>query len=249
MKIIQITDLHIDNENEFPYEIDVRKNFKRILKAARQAKVDHLVVTGDLCFDVGETKIYEWVKEQLDLSRIPYEIISGNHDDTVMMAETFGLQHLLTDEEMFYAKKIGKATCLFLDSARGFHSDKQLKWLKRQLYNADGNIIIFTHHPPVKAGVPFMDNKHALQNIPSIQKVLFEHRGFVNIFCGHYHVEKTIQLQNIIVQITPSCFFQIDQNFEDFKVDHHSIAYRLIDISGNALKTCVKYFRGSKQPS
>ena len=247
MKIIQITDLHIDKETEFPYDIDVRKNFKRILRAARQLKADHLVVTGDLCFDVGEKKIYEWIKEQLDLCRIPYDIIGGNHDDSPMMAEIFGLNHLMNEDELYFAKKIGKSTCIFLDSAKGFHSDQQLKWLKRQLNNANENIIIFTHHPPVKAGVPFMDNKYPLQNIPEIQKILFSHRGFLNIFCGHYHVEKTIQLQNILVQITPSCFFQIDQNYEDFKVDHHSIAYRLIDTSNGSLKTSLKYFRGSKK--
>ena len=247
MKIIQITDLHIDKENEFPFEIDIRKNFKRILRAVRQAKVDHLVVSGDLCYDVGDPKIYAWIKEQLDLSLIPYDIIGGNHDDTVMMAESFGLQHLLTEDEMFFAKKIGKATCIFLDSAKGFHSEIQLKWLKRQLTNGNESIIIFTHHPPVKAGVPFMDNKHALKNIPDIQKVFSEYRGFLNIFCGHYHVEKSIQLNNILVQITPSCIYQLDQNAEDFKVDHHSIAYRLIDTSGSSIKTSVKYFRGSKR--
>ena len=246
MKIVQITDLHIDKKGEFPFNIDTRKNFRRLLRAARRAKADHIVVTGDLCYDDGEVEIYEWVKEQLDACKIPYDIIGGNHDNTKMMAEVFKLQHLLTDDEMYFAKKMGKSTCIFLDSARGFHSEDQLKWLKRQLRNSDGHVVIFTHHPPVKAGVPFMDNKYPLQNIPETQKVLFAHRGFANIFCGHYHVEKTIQLKNILVQITPSCFFQIDQNFEDFKVDHHSIAYRLIDLSSHSVKTTVKYFRGYK---
>jgi len=247
MKIVQITDLHIDKEGEYPFDIDVRKNLKRILKSARKLKADHLVVTGDLCCDVGEVEIYNWIREELDLARIPYDIISGNHDDTLMMAEAFGLQHLCVEDEMYFAKKIGKATCVFLDSSKGFHSEDQLKWLKRQLSNGNENIIIFTHHPPVKAAVPFMDNKYPLQNIDETQKVLFSHRGFLNIFCGHYHVEKTIQLQNILVQITPSCFFQIDQNHEDFKVDHHSIAYRLIDLTNSTVKTSVKYFRGSKK--
>jgi len=207
----------LDKENEFPFDIDVRKNFKRILRAARQAKVDHLVVSGDLCFDVGDVKIYEWIRDQLDLTRIPYDVIGGNHDD------------------------------LFLDSSKGFHSENQLKWLDRQLKNGNENFVIFTHHPPVKAGVLFMDKKYPLQNIPEIQEVLFGYRGFVNIFCGHFHVEKTIQRDNILVQITPSTFYQLDQNYEDFKVDHHSIAYRLIDISSQSLKTSVKYFRGSKK--
>ena len=247
MKIIQITDLHIDKEGEYPFDIDVRKNFKRMLRAARQQKADHLVISGDLCYDVGDVKIYEWVRDQLDLTRIPYDVIGGNHDDSMLMAEVFGLQHLITDDELYFAKKLGKATCLFLDSTKGFHSENQLKWLDRQLKNGNENFIIFTHHPPVKAGVLFMDKKYPLQNIPEIQEVLFGYRGFVNIFCGHYHVEKSIQRDNILVQITPSTFYQLDQNSEDFKVDHHSIAYRLIEISNQSLKTSVKYFRGSKK--
>ena len=49
-----------------------------------------------------------------------------------------------------------------------------------------------------------------------------------------------------MIQITPSCFFQIDQKEEEFKVDHHSIAYRMIELSNGSLKTTVKYFRGNK---
>jgi Icc protein len=174
-------------------------------------------------------------------------VIGGNHDDAMMMAEVFGLQHLVTEDELYFAKKLGKATCLFLDSSRGFHSENQLKWLDRQLKNGNDNFVIFTHHPPVKAGVKFMDSNYSLQNISEIQEVLFSYRGFVNIFCGHFHVEKAIQRDNILVQITPSTFYQLDQLSEDFKVDHHSIAYRLIDISTQSIKTSVKYFRGSKK--
>ena len=112
------------------------------MRAARQAKVDHLVVSGDLCFDVGEVEIYEWVRDQLDLTRIPYDVIGGNHDDAMMMAEVFGLQHLVTEDELYFAKKLGKATCLFLDSSRGFHSENQLKWLDRQLKNGNDNFVI-----------------------------------------------------------------------------------------------------------
>ena len=86
MKIIQITDLHIDKENEYPYDIDVRRNFKRVLNAARRQKPDHLVISGDLCYQDGETEIYEWIKLQLDNSKIPYDIIAGNHDDSHMLS-------------------------------------------------------------------------------------------------------------------------------------------------------------------
>ena len=122
MKIVQVTDLHIDRENESPYEIDVRRNFKRVLNAIRRLKPGHIVVSGDLCYNVGETEIYDWIKGQLDRIKIPYDIIAGNHDDSKMMAEAFNLKHLMNDDELYYAKKLGKATCIFL-----FHSQENLK--------------------------------------------------------------------------------------------------------------------------
>ena len=73
------------------------------------------------------------------------------------------------------------------------------------------------HHPPLHAGVPFMDNQHALKNREEVQSILFEHPFNVNIFTGHYHVEKMIRKKNIVVHITPSCFFQIAQESEEFQ--------------------------------
>ena len=89
MKLIQITDLHIDRAGECPFDIDVRKNFFDILDAVIKEQPDHLIVTGDLCYRDGEDNIYRWIRAQLDGLPFPYEIIAGNHDNSVMMAEAF----------------------------------------------------------------------------------------------------------------------------------------------------------------
>lgn len=247
MKIIQITDLHIDEENGFPYDIDVRKNFLRILNAVKKQKPDHLVVSGDLCYRDPRVDIKKWIREVLNYSGLEYSVIAGNHDDSTMMAEVFNLNHLLSENEIYFAKRIKKETILFLDTGKGSLSRKQSNWLKRQLKNADGDVLIFMHHPPVKAGVPFMDNRHPMQYIEKVQKIFFEHSANVHVFCGHYHVEKTIQLKNLSVHITPSCFFQIDQQSPEFKVDHHRIAYREIVLENQTLASTVRYFDGSKK--
>lgn len=246
MKIIQITDLHIDREDEMPYDIDVRKNLTDTLLAIRSFQPNHIVLTGDLCFNIGETKIYTWIRETMDHNGIPYDVIAGNHDDSGMMAEAFEKAPLLNDGELYYAKRLGKQLCLFLDSSKGAHSKNQLNWLKRQLYQYDDNVIVFMHHPPIKAGVPFMDNKYPLQDIEEIQTVFFDHRHAVNVYCGHYHVEKNLQIKNLNVHITPSCFFQIDQREEDFKVDHHQTAYRVIELNNGILSSTVRYLTGNK---
>ena len=247
MKIIQITDLHIDIEGESPFDIDVRKNFLKIINKIQVIRPDHLVISGDLCYREGDENIYSWIKEVVDVTGIPYSVISGNHDDSTLMAKAFELEHLLIGKELFYAKKIGKSTFLFLDSSVGYHSVKQLNWLKRQLKNAKHELFVFMHHPPILAGVPFMDGKHALKDIETIQEIFFSYPNRINIFTGHYHVEKTIRINNLLIQITPSLFFQIDQESEDFKVDHHHIALREIEIENNHFSSTLKYFSGFKK--
>jgi 3',5'-cyclic-AMP phosphodiesterase len=66
MKFIQITDLHIDQSGECPFNIDVRKNFFDVLDAIITEEPDHLIITGDLCYRDGDKKIYKWIKTQLD---------------------------------------------------------------------------------------------------------------------------------------------------------------------------------------
>ncbi len=245
MKIAQITDLHIDLNGEFPFNIDVRKNFLDILEMVVKSSPDHLVVSGDLCVDKGLEKIYYWIKSHLDQLPFPYEIMSGNHDNSSVMAHVFEREHLLNDGEFYFAKRLGRTHCLFLDSAKGYHSENQLKWLKRQLKSNTEDLIVFIHHPPVKAGVPFMDNKYPLQDMEALQNIFFNYPHQITVFCGHYHVEKTIVLNNITVMITPSCFFQINQSSEAFAVDHHRIAMRSIEIGDGLLRSTVRYLDGN----
>lgn len=248
MNIVQITDIHIDEAFEYPFDIDVRKNFLRILNELKTQKVDHLVVTGDLCYREGDAKIYQWVRQQLVDTGYTFDIISGNHDDSTIMAEVFQLQHLLQGKELYYTKMLGSRFGIFLDSSKGSHSEEQLRWLRRQLKNADGEVLVFMHHPPVKAGVPYMDDNHALQDMDQLLEIFNQHDGAVFVFCGHYHVDKTIVSDNVVLQITPSCFFQIDARVSDFKVDHHQIAYRLIKTKGKGISSSLHYMRGSKKP-
>ena len=229
-----------------PYDIDVRKNFRVIMREIRSIQPDHLVISGDLCFEDGEKKTYEWVRNILELQDFPCSLIAGNHDDSILMAKVFGLEHLLIDDEIFYAKKIGKYTCLFLDTAKGYHSEKQLKWLRRQLRNHKRELIIFMHHPPFKVGMPFMDKKHGLKDAKKITDLLQSYSNNITIFCGHYHIEKTIRYKNILVHITPSCFYQLDQNSTNFKVDHHQIGMRIIEVKRNRIATTLRYFPGNK---
>lgn len=242
MKIVQITDLHIGRPGEDTYGVDVRGNFEAILSSACARQPQRLIVSGDLCYRDGDASIYTWVKAKLDGTGVPYIVISGNHDDPVLMAEVFGLKDLLQEKELYFTKDFGGQPVLFLDTTTGRVSDAQQAWLRDQLaQQRDQEAVVFMHHPPVQGGVPFMDERHPLQNREEVQTIFFEHPQNVSIFTGHYHAEKTIRQRNIVVHITPSCFFQIGQRSAGFEVDHYRIGLREINWHDGLLMNTVHY--------
>jgi Icc protein len=246
MRIIQITDSHIGREGEDTHGVDVRANFLRILEYAISHQPDYLVFTGDLCFKSGDESIYQWVKNQLGDLNIPRFFLSGNHDDSHLLAHSLGISHFLKGKEVYYSQKWEDRDLLFLDSSSGWISEKQLNWVETQLEKASGDVLLFIHHPLLLANVPFMDGKYPLQNMRDLQDRLFRYPEPVHVFCGHYHVEKVIQKKNITQYITPSCFFQLHPFQEEFRIDHYRIGLRLIDWKEEVLDTTVRYLDGSR---
>jgi len=247
MKIVQITDLHIAEEGEDTHGVDVRQNFQDLMNTLRSLAPDLVVLTGDLCFDAGDENIYNWVRSHLDFLKIPYTAIGGNHDDPTLLAKAFHIDHLLKGKELFYARELAGQTVLFLETSYGVMSGSQLRWLEDQLARLDRDTTIFMHHPPVNSGVPFMDNNHALRNMAEVQEVLFNFPHHLTIFCGHYHVEKTLCQRNLTVHITPSTYFQINWHLEGFKIDHYRIGCREIILrKDGAVESSVIYLEGNK---
>lgn len=244
MRILQITDLHIGEVYEDTFGVDVRKNFVTILEKAQQSAPDHIVITGDLCFQSGDMEIYNWIHDRLESTQIPYSIIAGNHDDSKMLADVFGLRHLMEGEDLFYKLKLNGQDLLYLDTSSDNLSKTQLNWLKSKLSKGSERIIVFMHHPPAHAGVPFMDENYPLKNYQEVQEVLLQSNREIHVFCGHYHVEKTLQMDKLSIYITPSTFFQLDQDSVAFKVDHHDIAYRVLEFGPTDFMTEVTYFKG-----
>ena len=249
MQIAFITDLHIDKAFEYPFGIDTRENFKRVLNAIAKSPAEELIIGGDLCYRSPEEEIYKWIFEELDKFGMPFHVIAGNHDDPRMMSKTGGFEALMQDEELYFAKKFKPFLALFLDTSKGSISKNQLSWLDRQLYLQDGPTVIFLHHPPMHSNIPFKDDdpEKSFSGGEKIMKIIAKNKNIIPIFSGHYHVEKTIVQNNAMLFITPSCFFQIDPLSKEFKVGHHRIGYRLIDLGINGFKCSMHYIAGSRQ--
>ncbi len=242
-RVVLITDLHI-KLNQLAMDVNTEANFLKIVDAIKKINMDHLIVAGDLCFQLPELEVYKFVKENLDALNVPYSIITGNHDDPRMISETFQYEKSYdqNNAEIHYVKLIAGRPFIFLDTKKGSVSMNQLEWFKNQLdLNKSKNPIVIMHYPPLFSGVPHMDNNYFLQNKNDVVKILKAYKEPVTIFTGHYHVEKTVTAGNITQIITPSCFVQIDQFHEEFHPDHHNIAYRVIDFDDQVIQTSVHY--------
>lgn len=239
MHLAFITDLHIGSENEKPFDIDVRLHFETMLQDIVTHAPDHIIIGGDLCFQTGDVNIYHYVKTLLDETKIPYSLLSGNHDDSLMMAEVFNVQ--LWEKQLVKRTRMGGVEMFFLDSSTTFISEEQLAWLQQELEECISPVFVFVHHPPLKVNMPYMDKQWPLQNGDALAEILFQHKYNVYVFSGHYHIEKTTVKKNITQFITPSCFVQIDQYAEAFKPDHHVPSWRMIEWNENTLQTTVHY--------
>lgn len=241
MRIIQVTDLHVGLANEATFDVDVRANFLGICQKIRELSPDYLVVSGDLCFDKADREIYRWLKKHLDSLEITYDLLSGNHDDPGIMAEIFEREHLLQNGTLYYQRQLEGFPYLFLDTTTGIVGKEQLKWLQEALNLQTGPVVIFMHHPPLLAGVPHMDRNYSLKNRDEVMEILLDYDKRIDVFCGHYHVDKTLSVEHLNVHITPSCFFQIDPYKEEFAVDHYRPALREIEVNENRLSHSLIY--------
>jgi Icc protein len=188
------------------------------------------------------------MKTQLDALGIPYAIIAGNHDDSTLLANVFGLENLLTDGDLYYRLPLHGHDLLLLETSKGTVSASQLAWLEAELAALNGPAIIFMHHPPVEGGVPYMDVNYPLRNMEEVQSILLRHPFPVYVFCGHYHVEKMLCLKNLTVHITPTTYFQMKWQEPVFQLDHLRIGLREILLRPDGVvESTVVYYDGNKK--
>lgn len=241
MRVVQISDIHIDQPDIQPYEIDVRTNFVKCLSEVVGLNPDWIVVTGDLCNRGGISETYSWIKEQLDRCGIPYEVIPGNHDDTRVLMNVFYPD--MDQAELYFSRIWEGQEMLFLDTRPAKMSEEQWNWLDEKLSVGPSVRHIFIHHPPSLMAVGYMDKNHAFQEdqrsrfLSLVQK--YERRYYIH--CGHYHCDKIKLDGNMIISICPTTFFQLKSDPMDFELDHKLPGYKVIDIEGEQVSTRSKY--------
>ena len=60
MRLVQITDLHINSHGEDTHGVDVRNNFNQIIAELKKINFDVLIISGDICLSKGDKEVYRW---------------------------------------------------------------------------------------------------------------------------------------------------------------------------------------------
>ena len=241
MRIAHITDMHITENGGRLRDVDVRGNFRTAWENLLTYQPDVIVLGGDLAAENGERGSYIWLKTLLKSTNIPAYPIAGNHDNADLIKSIF-LGHLVIEGPFLdYTVEFKGHTFIFLDTAAAYVSDEQIEWLRAVASKIRGNPILFMHHPPCLCHCQFMDLKYPLKNHQEFWKNLKNIPTIKWIFCGHYHTEKVIEIGGKTIFLSPSTFHQISPFHQNYQVDGHPPAFRLIDINNQNCETYVRY--------
>jgi 3',5'-cyclic-AMP phosphodiesterase len=229
MKIAFITDLHIDNEGILILDLDTRQQFKQVLDQVKNSDYDMIILGGDLCNTVGEEEIYHWIQKQLDDLNIPVLAISGNHDDSTMLANHLHLEHHLKSGSLYYKNILEGFEAIFLDSSTGELGADQWSYLEEYCQIPSKQLLIFMHHPPLICDVIAMEPKYQFKETDKFKSLQQRYSDkYFHIFTGHFHTERTMSYQNATINITPSTYVQIDPGQASFTPVFGKIGYREI---------------------
>ena len=210
--IAQMTDIHVGfAPDEQPEELNLtrfRATLARLLNGPNRP--DLLVLSGDIT-DHGDLESFAKTADMLKGCPCPIIPLVGNHDSRAGLLSAFpqvvpavgGFLHYVVEAPLGL-----RIICLdTLEDGRhgGAFCDVRAAWLAARLAEApETPTLIFMHHPPVVAGIDWMDPAPDEPWIMRLREVLEGQHKVQAIHCGHLHRQITTQFAGIPLGVTPS---------------------------------------------
>jgi len=236
----QISDIHISEGPEDYQGIPVRENFLNTLENVGSHNPDLVVLSGDLAADHGEIGAYKFLAEALAKISIPTVIMPGNHDILSHLKNSLNLEPDPDRNEYYFIKSFQGFPIIFLDTTSNKLSRSQLEWLKdTSKEQAEKELLVFIHHPPLKCGCLFMDTHYPLLNWEETWDLISKLENIKHIFCGHYHTDKIIHSEGKNIYLCPSTMMQLSNSNPDFEIISKAPAWRMIKWDGRELETKI----------
>ena len=224
MKIIHLSDIHINPEILF--KIDTQNRFKLALNHIKNnhADADILIITGDLTH-YGNNESYEiFIKilGELELPDHLYpKLILGNHDNRENFKKYFTA--VKNDENGFiqYIETIENKLFIFLDTNEpktdsGYFCENRQRWFENQLEKGiDKSIYVFMHHNPLALADKNSD-KIGLVQKDKFEKILLKYnKNIKHLFFGHQHITVSGQYLGITFSSPRSTWSPLVSNFSN----------------------------------
>lgn len=227
MKIVYLTDSHIDEPAPQKHGADARQNFEHTLAEVEKAEPNLVIFGGDIGTPESHSYFFE------SLAKFNLKLVLGNHDLATEVSRHY--PEKLKEGELFYSFTEADHTFVFLDSSSDRISHLQLAFLKAQVESAE-RILLFIHHPVLAVDSP-VDLKYPLTNREDVKQILFDSGKPVGIFCGHNHCEDETSEANITQYLTPAISYQILKHTRKIVGDVSYFSYRMIHLSPDGFVT------------
>lgn len=210
--IAQLTDIHVGfAPDTVPEELNLTR-FRAVLHRLMNGpnRPDLLVLSGDIT-DHGDAKSFAKAAALLADCTCPILPLVGNHDSRAGLLGAFPQVAATSGGFLQYVIDAGlglRVICLdTLEDGRhgGGFCDARARWLADRLAEAqDAPTLIFMHHPPVIAGIDWMDPAPDEAWIIRLRDVLTGQTQVQAIHCGHLHRQITTRFAGIPLGVTPS---------------------------------------------
>lgn len=177
-RFAQLTDLHLTSGNANPTEDLLRS----VAQINATDSLDFVLVTGDLT-DNGDRESIERVKSCLDLLKVPYHTLLGNHETKWSASGCTAFNEVFGGERIAFEHNgilfLGFNTGPLMRMADGHVAPQDISWLREELAKAgtDKPVILVTHYPVQEGDV---DNWYDVTDAVRPYNI----RLFIG---GHYH--------------------------------------------------------------
>ncbi len=205
-----MTDIHIGfDPDEKPEELNrirFRKTLDRVVNSPNP--IDMLVLSGDLT-DHGDRESFEKTASLLTICPFPIYPMVGNHDTRVELLNAFP-DTPTNGGFIQYAVEHEGLRIIFLDTLElgrhgGAFCEGRRDWLAAELAAHPATpTLIFMHHPPVVAGIGWMDPGADEAWMQRFGQAVEGHRQILAIHCGHLHRPIHAMFKGIPVSVTAS---------------------------------------------
>lgn len=210
MLIAQMTDIHIGFDPDAKPEELNRTRFRVTLDRLLQSPnpIDMMVLSGDLT-DHGDRESFEKTAALLSVCPFPLYPMVGNHDTREELLGAFP-ETASNGGFVHYAIEQDGLRIIMLDTLEpgrhgGAFCEARAAWLAGELAaHPDTPTLIFMHHPPVVAGIGWMDPGADEGWMVRFGDTVQGHSQILAIHCGHLHRPIHTTFRGIPLSVTPS---------------------------------------------